>query len=57
MEWLDHFIKYRNCGPGQSWQVLLVDGAICYENARFVLKAIAYNIEIVKFLSYFTHLL
>jgi hypothetical protein len=57
MEWLDHFIKHRNCGPGQPWQVLLVNRATCHENARFVLKAIAHNIEIVKFPSHLTHLL
>ena len=57
IEWLSHFIKYRQCGPNQPWHVLLLDGATCHEAPEFVLKAIAYNIEIVVFPSYLTHLL
>ena len=56
MEWLTHFIKYRQCGPNQPWHVLL-DGATCHEAPEFVLKATAYNIEIVMFPSHLTHLL
>jgi hypothetical protein len=57
MEWLDHFIKHRKCGPDQLWHVFLVDGAICHKIPRFALKAITYNIEIIMFPSYLTHLL
>ena len=57
IEWLDHFIKYNKCSPDQLWHVLLVDGATCHEAPLFVLKALAHNIEIVKFPSHLTHLL
>ena len=57
IEWLDHFIKHNKCGPDQLWHVLLIDGATCHEAPLFVLKALAYNIEIVKFPSHLTHLL
>ena len=57
LEWLDHFIKHNNCGPDELWHVLLVDGATCHEAPQFVLKALAHNIEIVKFPSHLTHLL
>jgi hypothetical protein len=30
MVWLDHFIKYNNCGPNQEWRILLIDGATCH---------------------------
>jgi hypothetical protein len=57
LEWLDHFIKHNSCGPNEKWNILLVDGATCHEAPRFVLKALAYNIEIIKFPSHLTHLL
>ena len=57
LEWLDHFIRHNDCGPNKPWHVLLLDGATCHDAPQFVLKALAYNIEIVQFPSYLTHLL
>jgi hypothetical protein len=57
MVWLDHFIKHNDCGPDKPWVLLLVDGATCHKAPQFVLKAIAHNIEVVKFLSHLTHLM
>lgn len=25
LQWLDHFIKYTNSGPGKAWRLLLLD--------------------------------
>jgi hypothetical protein len=30
MVWLDHFIKYNNCGPNKEWYILLINGVTCY---------------------------
>jgi len=27
MVWLDHFIKYNDCGPDKPWHILLINGA------------------------------
>ena len=44
MIWLDHFIKYNNCGLDKLCHILLIDGATCYEAPDFILKAKIYHI-------------
>jgi hypothetical protein len=57
MVWLDHFIKYNNCGPDQEWRILLIDGATCHQADDFILKATYNRIRVVQFPSHQTHLL
>jgi hypothetical protein len=54
--WLDHFIKYNNCGPDKEWHILLINGVTCYQADDFILKAIFNKIRIVQFPSYQIHL-
>jgi DDE superfamily endonuclease len=55
--WLDHFIKYNNCGPDQPWHILLIDGATCHEAPNFIIKEKMNHIWILKFPSHQTHLI
>lgn len=55
--WLDYFIFYNNYGLDKLWRILLLDGQLCYKAPRFILKAKANKIWLIKFLSYQTYLL
>jgi hypothetical protein len=49
MAWLDHFIKYYNCGPDSHWRILLIDGATCYDAGDFIIKAKINKIWVIKY--------
>lgn len=55
--WLDHFIANTKQTPDSPWVILLLDGCLCHETNAFVVKAKAYKIWLVKYLSHQTHLL
>lgn len=57
LAWLDHFMKYNNCGSDKPWRILLIDGATCHEAPEFVIKAKMNHIQVVKFPSHQTHLI
>jgi hypothetical protein len=57
LTWLDHFIKYNDCGPDKPWRILLIDGATCHEAPEFIIKAKVNHIWIVKFPAHQTHLI
>jgi hypothetical protein len=57
LRWLEHFIKYNNCGPNEQWRLLVLDGAASHTDAEFITKAKANKVWPVMFPSHQTHLI
>jgi DDE superfamily endonuclease len=57
LTWLDHFIKYHQCGPTSPWRVLLLDGASSHADNDFAIRCKANKIWPVIFPSHQTHLI
>ena len=57
LAWLDHFIKYNQCGKDAPWRILLLDGASSHTDNDFAIRCKANKIWPVMFPSHQTHLI